>query len=49
MKSKSIKVLVVYYSRTGNTGLVAETIVEDLNADIEKIEDKKIGQASLAI
>ena len=36
-----MKILVIYYSRTGNTKLVAEAIAESLNADIEKIEDKK--------
>lgn len=35
------KVLVVYYSRTGNTKKVAEDIAAALNADIERIIDTK--------
>lgn len=35
------KVLVVYYSRTGNTERVAKSIAERLNGDTEKIVDKK--------
>jgi flavodoxin len=39
--NSSKKVLVVYYSRTGNTKKVAEDIAGALNADIEQIIDKK--------
>ncbi|HCT85037.1 MAG: hypothetical protein DKM50_10865 [Candidatus Margulisiibacteriota bacterium] len=35
------KVLVVYYSKTGNTERVAKDIASRLHADIEKITDKK--------
>jgi flavodoxin len=35
------KVLVVYYSRTGNTKKVAEDVARMLNADIEQLIDKK--------
>jgi flavodoxin len=35
------KILVVYYSRTGNTERVAKDIAARLNADSEKIIDKK--------
>lgn len=34
------KVLVVYYSRTGNTQMVAEKIAEKFNADSERLIDK---------
>lgn len=36
-----MKVLVVYYSRTGNTKLVSDAIARSLNADVEEIYDKK--------
>ena len=37
----SMKSLVVYYSRTGNTRFVAEKIAEVLRADLEELIDKK--------
>ena len=36
-----MKILVVYYSRTGNTKAIAEALVEALNADIDEIIDLK--------
>jgi len=38
---KKTKVLIVYYSRTGHTQLVAERLAEKFNADLERIIDKK--------
>lgn len=38
------KILVVYYSKTGNTERVAKDIAVKLNADLEKIEDQKARQ-----
>lgn len=36
-----MKTLVVYYSRTGNTQFVAETVAQHLGADIEEVVDLK--------
>lgn len=36
-----MKSLVVYYSRTGKTKFAAETIAEQLSADIEEVIDQK--------
>ena len=36
-----MKSLIVYYSRTGNTKNIAETICRKLGADIEEIIDHK--------
>jgi flavodoxin len=36
-----MKSLVVYYSRTGNTKFVAETIAAEIGADVEEIVDQK--------
>jgi len=38
---KEKKVLVVYYSRTGHTQLVAEKLAKRFNADLERLIDKK--------
>ena len=38
---KQEKVLVVYYSRTGHTQLVAEKLAMKFNADLERLIDKK--------
>jgi len=36
-----MKILVVYFSRTGNTKKIAESIAEELSCDIEEIVDTK--------
>ncbi len=36
---KKMKTLIVYYSYTGNTELVAKTVAAEINADLLKIED----------
>jgi len=35
------KILIVYYSLTGNTRFIAETLQEKLKADIQEIKPKK--------
>jgi flavodoxin len=37
--AKKMKTLIVYYSYTGNTELVAKTVAAEINADTLKIED----------
>ena len=37
---KEAKVLVVYYSRTGNTRMVAEKLAQKFNADLEQLIDR---------
>jgi flavodoxin len=39
MRTPTSKTLVIYYSRTGTTALVAETIARRLGADLERIRD----------
>ena len=34
------RILIVYYSRTGNTQMVAEKLAEEFNADIKRLIDK---------
>ena len=43
-----VKVLVVYYSRTGNTRFVAEKIAEQLGAEVCEVIDKKNRKGRLA-
>jgi flavodoxin len=38
---KTMKILIAYYSKTGNTERVAKELASKLGADIEKIIDKK--------
>lgn len=40
-QTRTMSNLVVYYSRTGNTEQVGQEIASQLNADIEKIKEKK--------
>jgi len=37
-----MKTLVVYYSKTGNTKLMAETIASEINAELLELNLKKI-------
>ena len=39
--AKSMKTLVVYYSLTGKTHVVAQALASELNADIRRVEDVK--------
>lgn len=41
-----MKILVVYYSYSGNAKLIAETLANELNADIERLEPVKPLNAS---
>ena len=41
MTEKKQKILVAYFSRTGNTKLVAEKIAKNLRADIDEVIDTK--------
>ena len=43
-----MKTLVIYYTRTGNTKFVAETIMAELGADIDEVIDLKNRQGILA-
>jgi flavodoxin len=36
-----VKILVIFYSKTGNTKYVAQKIAEQLNAELSEITDKK--------
>jgi flavodoxin len=43
-----MKILVVYYTRTGNTRFAAETVAAELGADIEEVVDLKKREGRLA-
>jgi flavodoxin len=43
-----MKILVIYYTRTGNARFMAETIAAELGADIEEVIDLKNRQGRLA-
>lgn len=43
-----MKILVIYYTRTGNARFMAETIAAELGADIEEVVDLKNRQGRLA-
>ena len=43
-----MKTLVVYYTRTGNAKFAAETIAEELGAEIEEVIDLKSRQGKLS-
>ena len=43
-----MKTLVIYYTRTGNTKFIAETIAAKLGADIEEVIDLKNRQGKLS-
>jgi len=41
VKGLHLKSLIVYYTRTGNTRFVAETIAAEIGADVEEVVDLK--------
>ncbi|MBK5113594.1 MAG: flavodoxin [Candidatus Heimdallarchaeota archaeon] len=41
MRKKEVKSLVIYYSKTGNTKLMAESIASEVNADLFEIQRQK--------
>lgn len=43
---KTMKTLVVYYSLTGNTDLVAQTLAGELGADVRRVEDVEKPEAN---
>ena len=43
-----MKTLIIYYTRTGNTKFIAETIAAELGADTEEVIDLKKRQGRLA-
>jgi flavodoxin len=44
-----MKTLVIYYTRTGNTKFIAETIAAELGADMEQVIDLKNRQGKLSL
>lgn len=46
---KDSKILVVYYSRTGNTRKVAEKIAQKIGADLEELIDRKKRTGPIAV
>ena len=43
-----MKTLVLYYTRSGNSKFVAETVAAELGADVEEVVDLKKRQGRLA-